>query len=153
MMLTASPRGLSTADPNSDKPQLSVKRYRQCILSVVNSTLHLQTYQCAILSTVQKNCWHSCFFFFKKKIASSNFYSSLSPQFSTLVKISQIWTEHNIVPYRLQRATLVWLPTYPLPRGSSQFVVHSNELHRAQATRRIWSNSLQCANFTLGTSL
>ena len=71
--------------------------------------------------------------------------SPLSLQFSTSLKISQIRAEFNTVHVDSKRVAPMWLPAYPT-QGIKTSVVHPNELHRAQATGRIWSNSLQCVN-------
>jgi len=58
----------------------------------------------------------------------------------------------NIRPVDSKVAAPVWLPTYPA-QGIKPSVIHPKELHHAQSTWRIWSNALQCVNFTPDTTL
>jgi len=119
-------------------------------MAVVDSTVHQKMYPCLTVDSSRELSTVLCIHL--KKLTSSTFHSSFSPQFSTPVKISQIWAKLNKEPRRLYWTAPMWLPAYPCLHDQA-IVVHPNMLHRAQATGRIWSNSLQCANFTLGITL
>jgi len=62
-------------------------------------------------------------------------YFSSPPQFSTSVKISQIWAEHQrLLTFNSATSCAITAVYVPLAQGIKPHVAHPNELHRAHPT-------------------